>query len=316
MKSILLVKTSSLGDVVHNLPVASDLHRAFPACAIDWVVEENFAAIPGAHAAIRSVLPVAIRRWRVAPWRRAVHAEICAFARALRRVRYDAIIDTQGLLKSALIACAARGIRYGLDWKSSREPLAVFYDRSFRVPWSLHAVERNRALAAQALGYAAGEIDYGVHARPTRFAWLAAQRYALLVHSTSATSKLWPEARWIELGAYLARRGIVCVMPWGSAPERARSERLAGKIPQGIVPPPLNLDEAMALFAGAEAVVGVDTGLTHLAAALGVKTIGIYCATDPARTGIHGCRTGASAGGVDSPPESGEVIRKLESLGR
>jgi len=316
MKSILLVKTSSLGDVVHNLPVASDLHRAFPDAAIDWVVEENFAAIPRAHEAVRQVLPVAIRRWRRAPWRRAVHAEICAFARALRRVRYDAIIDTQGLLKSALIARAARGTRYGLDRKSAREPLALFYDRTFSVPWSRHAVERNRALAAQALAYAAEEIDYGLHARPARFTWLAAQRYAVLVHSTSATSKLWSEARWIELGAYLARHGMACALPWGSDVERARSARLAGKIPRGIVPPLLNLDEVMALFAGAEAVVGVDTGLTHLAAALGAKTIGIYGATDPARTGIHGCRAGVTAGAAGSPPETAEVVAKLESLGR
>src|SRR5688572_9201957 len=128
MKSILLVKTSSLGDVAHNLPVVTDIHHAFPDAAIDWVVEEGFAAIPRAHPAVRDVLPVAIRRWRRAPWRRTVRAEIAAFTRSLRRERYDAVIDTQGVLKSALIARAARGMRYGLDWNSSREPLSVFYD--------------------------------------------------------------------------------------------------------------------------------------------------------------------------------------------
>jgi heptosyltransferase-1 len=315
MKSILLVKTSSLGDVVHNLPVASDVHRAFPDAAIDWVAEEAFAAVPGAHPALREVLPVAIRRWRSALWRREVRAEIAAFVRRLRERRYDAVIDTQGLLKSALITRMARGVRYGLDRQSSREPLGLFYDRTFNVPWSQHAVERNRALAAKALAYtAAPRVDYGIRARAADLAWLPRQHYAVLLHATSAQGKLWPEARWHELGGYFSRRAMCCVLPWGNAVERARSERLAEHMPAAIVPPSLRLDEVMGLLAGAQAVIGVDTGLTHLAAALGVVTIGLYCATDPVRTGIYGCARGANLGGVGAAPQSADVIRALEQM--
>jgi heptosyltransferase-1 len=315
MKSVLLVKTSSLGDVVHNLPVASDIRRAFPDAAIDWVVEEAFAAIPRSHPAVRKVLPVAVRRWRSALWRREVRAEIAAFVRRLRERHYDAVIDTQGLLKSALITRMARGVRYGLDRQSSREPLGFFYDRTFNVPWSQHAVERNRALAAQALGYtAAPRVDYGIRIPAADFAWLPRQRYVVLLHATSAEGKLWPEARWHELGQYFLQRATRCVLPWGNAAERERSERLAEHVPAAVVPPSLRIEEVMALLAGAQAVIGVDTGLTHLAAALGVATIGLYCATDPARTGIYGCARGANLGGVGAAPQPAEVIGALEQM--
>jgi heptosyltransferase-1 len=315
MESILLVKTSSLGDVVHNLPVASDIRRAFPDAAIDWVVEEAFAAIPRSHPAVREVLPVAVRRWRSALWRRETCAEIGAFVKRLRERRYDAVIDTQGLLKSALITRIARGVRYGLDRESSREPLGLFYDMTFNVPRSRHAVERNRALAAHALRYTAEQrVDYGIRSPAADFAWLPRQRYVVLLHATSAERKLWPEARWHELGQYFSRRAVCCVVPWGNAAERARSERLAEHMPAAVVPPSLRVDEVMGLLAGAQAVIGVDTGLTHLAAALGGATIGLYCATDPARTGIYGCAHGASLGGVGTVPQAGEVIGALEQV--
>lgn len=315
MKSILLVKTSSLGDVVHNLPVVSDIHSTFPDARIDWVAEEGFAAIPRLHPAVRRVLPVAIRRWRSVLWRRGARDEIFHFFHQLREHIYDVVIDTQGLLKSALITRAAHGTRYGLDWKSAREPLALFYDRTFRVPWTLHAVQRNRALGAHALGYEPPDgVDYGVRAAAIDCPWLVGQRYVVLLHATSAERKLWPEARWLELGAYCLRCGMRCVLPWGNAAERERSERLAERMPEAIVPPFLRLEEAAALLAGAQAVIGVDTGLTHLAAALGVATIGVYCATDPAKTGLYGCARAASLGGVSRMPSVDEVVAALDNV--
>ena len=178
-----------MGDVVHNLPVVSDVRFAFPDAEIDWVVEEGFAAIPRLHMGVREVLPVAIRRWRSRLWRRRTREEIRDFLQRLRARSYDAVIDTQGLLKSALIARAARGARFGLDWQSAREPLSLFYDRVFKVPWRLPAVERNRALAAHALGYVLPALDYGIRAAPVRFSWLPAARYAVLVHATSAEDR-------------------------------------------------------------------------------------------------------------------------------
>jgi len=315
MTSILLVKTSSLGDVVHNLPAASDLYRARPDAAIDWVVEESFAAIPRAHAAVRRVLPVAIRRWRRTPWRGAIWREVGAFVGSLRAERYDAVIDTQGLLKSALIARAAHGVRYGLDWKSAREPLAVFYDHALSVPRGQHAVTRNRTLAARALDYTvAGEVAYGIRAPALELAWLASERYVVMIHATSARAKLWPEARWLEVGRHFAKLGVSCVLPWGSATERERSVRLAAALAGSVVPPRLTLEALMALLARAEAVIGVDTGLTHLAAAVGAATIGVFCATDPALTGVFGSPRAANLGGVGSVPTAGDVLHALNRL--
>lgn len=315
MPLILLVKTSSLGDVVHNLPVVSDLRRAIAGVEIDWAVEESFAAIPGLHPALRQVVPVALRRWRKSWWRRQTRDEIRAFLRTLRQREYDAVIDTQGLLKSALVTRAARGMRYGLDWKSAREPLAAFYDKTFHVPWTQHAVERNRSLAAQALRYALpAAVDYGISAAQRAFPWLPAESWMVLLHATSADRKLWREPDWIALGRYFAVQGICSVLPWGSAAERGRSERLAAQIPGAVTPPALRLEEAAALLAGAHAVVGLDTGLTHLAAALNVPTVGIYCATDPRATGIYGCRRTADLGGIGKPPAVSEVTATLNQL--
>lgn len=315
MTRILLVKTSSLGDVVHNLPVVSDLQRHVPDAKIDWVVEETFAAIPRMHPAVRKVIPIALRRWRHALLSSTTRAEICSFFGKLRECEYNAIIDTQGLLKSALVARAARGTCYGLDRLSSREPLRFLYDRTFRVPWGQHAVTRNRSLAAQALGYALpAEINFGISSLQRTFPWLPKKRYAVLLHATSTASKLWPETHWIELCKYLVLNDILCILPWGSDAERARSETLAAAISNALVPPALALDELAALFMGAQGAVGVDTGLTHLAAALKVPTLGIYCATDPAATGIYGCARTMNLGGIGAPPAVEDVIDAWEKV--
>jgi len=315
MKKILLVKTSSLGDLVHNLPVASDIRAAVPGAEIDWVVEESLAAIPRLHPAISRVLPVAIRRWRSGLLGGATRAEIGAFARELKRQPYDAVIDTQGLLKSAWIAWMAPGVRHGLDFASAREPLSFFYDRVHDVPWTMHAVERNRTLAAQALGYAVPvSVDYGIRAAAGRFAWLPQGRYAVLVHGTSARAKLWPVERWAELGARLGERGFRSVLPWGSTAELLRAEEIARPIPGAVVAPGMALADAAAVLAGAGAVVGVDTGLAHLAAALSIPTVGLYCATDPAATGLHGCARAVNLGGVGKPPSVLDVLGALDRL--
>jgi heptosyltransferase-1 len=315
MKKILLVKTSSLGDVVHNLPVASDILAAAPGSGIDWVVEESFAAIPRLHRGVTRVLPVAIRRWRSSLLNGGTRTELRAFLNELRQTAYDLVIDTQGLLKSALIAYAARGVRCGLDFASAREPLTFFYDHTYSVPWTMHAVERNRALAAQALGYAVpARVDYGIAAAAAGFAWLPAGPYAVLLHATSARSKLWAMERWIELGTRLARRGLCSVLTWGNAAEQLRAEEIARRVPGAVVAPGLPLADAAALLSGARAVVGVDTGLTHLAAALQMPTVGIYCATDPAATGLYGCARAVNLGGIGKPPAVEDVMAALQKL--
>lgn len=322
MSRILLIKTSSMGDVVHNLPVVADLRGALPGCRIDWLVEQSFSAIARLHPDVSDIIPVSIRRWRRQPLAAATRQEFSALRSRLRGTRYDAVIDTQGLLKSALLAYMANGPSHGLDWNSSREPLRIFYDKVYAVPWSAHAVERNRTLAANALGYAIGTApDYGIAAHARRLAPVdalfplqAAGKFAVLLHATSAAEKEWPEADWIRLGEHLASLGLTSVLPFGGVAERNRSERLAARIPGARVPPALDLEQLAALMSRAAIVIGVDTGLTHLAVALGRPTIGLYRATDPAATGLYGSARALNLGGIGQSPSLDEVRRAVQRM--
>jgi len=305
---VLFVKTSSLGDVVHHLPAVSDAARALPGAEIDWVVEEPFAGVAAMHAAVRRVIPVAWRRWRARWWQRATRAEIADLRHAVRAERYDAVIDTQSLVKSALITWCALGTRHGMDAASAREPLAArFYDRRHAVARGLHAVERNRILSAAALGCELdAPPDYGLEVPPAEE---SEAPYAVFLTMTSRADKLWPEERWIELGRALALR---VVLPWGSEAERTRASRIARALPQAAVPPRMSLEQLARLFARSQAVVGVDTGLTHLAAAVGARTVGIYCGSDPALTGIYGAARAINVGALGRPPSVAEVLRALQ----
>jgi len=305
MTTILFVKTSSLGDVVHNCPAVSDVARELPGAAIDWVVEAPFAGIAAMHPAVRRVIPVAVRRWRSALWKPAVWSEIAQWRRALREERYDAVIDTQSLLKSALISASALGRRHGLDRASAREVLApMFYDVRHRVPRGLHAVERNRRLAAQALGFSLSDSpDYGL-----RVPAGAKSSYAVLLTMTSRADKLWPDERWVELARGMR---IPTMLPWGSDAERERAQRIAEKAGGTAIPRRLSVDELANLFVGAASVVGLDTGLTHFAAALGVPTVGIYCGSDPALTGIYGAPRASNVGASGRAPDVAEVLKAI-----
>jgi len=311
---LLLVKTSSLGDVVHNLPVVSDLRRAFPDAAIDWCVEEAFADIPRLHPEVADVIPVAIRRWR----RKLLHAatwhEIGDFRRRLRSRHYDAVLDTQGLVKSALITWQAYGERFGYAAEVAREPLAArAYDRTFVIPPNAHAVERNRWLAAAAFDLPVDSpLSYGIVTPELEQPWLGTGRYAVMLTATSRADKLWPEADWIVVGKAFTERGIVPVFPSGNPAERDRAERLAAAIPDAIAAPRLSLRELAALLGGAQLTLGVDTGLVHLSAALGTPTIAIYTATDPALTGAYGPGFVRNLGNRLAPPSATQVLAVAE----
>lgn len=289
MPRILIVKTSSLGDVIHCLPAVTDVASLFPDAVIDWVVEETYVDVVRLHPAVRRVLPVALRRWRRAMAARQTREELALFRRELGLEAYDTVIDAQGLLKSALVARMARGPRHGLDRGSAREWLAALtYDHVHAVPWTLDAVARNRVLVGAALGYSPrGEPDYGVRATPGGFDWLGEAPYCVCLTATTDAAKLWPEDRWHSLACRLGAAGLTCVLPAGTEGERHRASRIAAAVGrQAVVAPPLELDALARLLAGATCAVGVDTGLTHMAAALGRPTVGVYCGTSPARTGV------------------------------
>jgi heptosyltransferase I len=315
--AFLFVKMSSLGDVVHHFPALTDACAAFPATSMDWVVEEAYAPLVAAHPGVRRVIPVSLRRlakrWRDADARRVWRA----MQDSLAMQHYDAIIDTQGLLKSAWVARQAKGVRHGYDWSSAREPLAsLFYDRRHRVTREAHAVQRNRRLTGLALAYELPEeLRYGL-VKPALNDCLALPQgpYVVLLHATSRADKCWPEASWVALGQRLAAAGRQLVLPWGQDAERVRSERLASAIgPAAMVPPALTMNDAMAVIAHAHAVVGVDTGLAHLAVAFDVPAIGLYVATSPARTGLFGRRS-INLGGPASPPAVDEVWDTLQEV--
>jgi heptosyltransferase-1 len=196
------------------------------------------------------------------------------------------VIDTQGLLRSALMARIARGRRHGYDAASIREPLAsIFYDVRYRVARELHAVDRNRTLTGLALGYAPqGKADFGLDR--ARFG-VPESRYAVLLHSTARAEKLWPETHWVALGKMLAP-GIEFRLPWGSEIEHARSLRIANALTGARATDRMPLDGVVRLIAGAQFVVGVDTGLLHLAAALGVPLVAIFTGSQPSLTGPVG----------------------------
>lgn len=316
---VLIVKTSSMGDVVHALPMVSDIARVHPGATIDWVVEEGFAAIPRLHPAVARVIPVAVRRWRkrlAAPgtWR-----EWRATKGALRAQRYDRIVDCQGLIKSAWLARCARGPVAGPDAASAREPLAAcFYGERIGVPQALHAIERNRRIGAAAFGYTPNgpprfglkpaAIDGELHA-------LADERpYAALLTNASRATKLWPDERWAEVEAWLAQRGLRSLLFWGSDEEGVRTCARAAGMRDAEVAPHAPLDAIAAVLAGARVVVGLDTGLAHLAAAVGAPTVGIYCDYDPALVGITGDAPCESLGGVGRAPSAAQVIAAIERV--
>jgi heptosyltransferase-1 len=228
---VLIVKTSSMGDVLHTLPALTDAMQAIPGIRFDWVVEEGFAQIPTWHEAVDRVIPVAIRRWRKAWFSTPIKAERTAFREAVQAQRYDAIIDAQGLVKSAaLVTRLAHGVKHGMDWHSAREPLAsLFYNRRHRIAKQQHAVERTRELFAKSLGYVKPESqgDYAIAQHFLRNTDPCTQPYLVFLHATTRDDKHWPETHWRRLIELMQPTGIHIKLPWGAEHERQRAERLA-----------------------------------------------------------------------------------------
>lgn len=283
---LLIVKTSSLGDVVHMLPAVTDMHTRFPDWQIDWVVEENFAEIPHWHPAIHQVFPVAIRRWRKSLLVKTTRQEISTFKQQLANTQYDVILDAQGLIKSALISRWARGKRVGFDFAYAREPLAsLVYQQRLAVGKNDHAIKRNRLLAAGSLDYSISDmpLDYGLQLPPKT---LPTERYIMALHGTSRVDKEWPIDQWRELVKALQEFELKVYLPWGNTRELERAKALESEYPNVQVLPKSKLTELAYYIAGAQGVIGMDTGLMHLAAALGKSGVALYPATYPALTGV------------------------------
>jgi heptosyltransferase-1 len=313
----LIVKTSSMGDVVHALPMASDIRRLYPAAQIDWLVEPAFAVLPALHRDVSQVHRLAWRRWRRQLFKSETWRAMGELVDTLRDARYDLVIDAQGLLKSACWARSSRAPVAGYDRHSIREPLAsLLYMQRHEVPYSLHAIDRCRLLAAAALKANTLQLpapDFGLQqVQRYEHAELSAP-YAVLIPNASRPEKHWPQVHWQALGQHLQSQGLNPVVLWGSPAEEAMAKRIAEGC-QGWVPPFLTVQEATALLAGSRLVVGLDTGFSHVAAALGKPVVGIYCDHEPALAGITGSGPVASLGGRGQQPSFDEVRAALERV--
>ncbi|MDO9413315.1 MAG: lipopolysaccharide heptosyltransferase I [Pseudolabrys sp.] len=314
MPDILFIKTSSLGDVIHHMPALTEARAALPEARFTWLVEEAFAPLVRLHPAVDAVLPVASRRWRKSWYGPSIWPEMGDSLRAIRAREYDAVVDTQGLLRTGILTRIARGTRHGYDRNSIKEPLASsFYDVRHTVSRALHAVERNRTLSALALGYESkGATDFGLGRARIRN---EDGRYAVLLHATAQARKEWPVQNWIALGREIQSQGIGIVLPWGSEAERLRSERIAAALPGARVPARAPLDQVAQLIGGAHYVVGVDTGLLHLAAALDVPLVAIFAGSKPELTAPVGNGPLTVLGADGAAPGVHEVIEALQRIG-
>jgi heptosyltransferase-1 len=307
---ILIVKLSSLGDVVHAMPVVHDIRAAFPDAAIDWVVEPAFAPLVRRVDGVRTVIECAMRRWRRGWWSGAVRAEWRAFRERLQREEYDAVVDLQGLTKSALVARLARGLRFGLanrtEGSSWEAPARWLVDRPVRIEPHIHAVDRSRALVAAVLGKPAeGPPVYGL--KPARRVYRTEQPTVALVHGTSRDDKLWPVDHWVALGKRLIGAGWRIALPQGGEAEQMRAELIAAglqyeKAYHVDVWPALALDAVLDRLALTQGVIGVDSGLSHIAVALDLPHVQLYNHPTAWRTGPLASHGHAHQVVVEAPP--------------
>lgn len=317
---LLIVKTSSLGDVIHNLPILADIAAHEPNATFDWVVEKSFADIPRLHPKVGRVIEANMRGWRKSWWRRDTWRDVDRFMLELKAHEYDLVLDTQGLLKSALIASLATGPRYGQDHRTAREPMASFlYQHRFTVVRGRHAVVRNRDLAAQALGYTlpSSAPDYGLSVKNEGLPENLREPYVLCLHGTSRESKHWPRPYWMSLAKDLLGRGFIPVLPWGNDAEHKNALAIAESAVGTVVLPKLPLRRLALVVNRASAVVGVDTGLVHLAAAFARPTVAIYTDTSPHLTGVLPAdeKLGVNLGDQGHIPMPAEVRQALIQLG-
>jgi heptosyltransferase-1 len=291
----------------------SDVERHAPGTVIDWVAEEAFVPLVALDPRIRRVIPVAFRRWRRSPLSSGTHREFAEFRAALRTQTYGAVLDLQEQVKGALMARMAKGTRHGFDRANVREPIATLLDDVHHaIDRNQHFIAKARAMAAAALGYAVEGPPRWRIVPPPRAASMPDGPYAIVFHATSRDDKLWPEHEWTGLLAHFAQAALRVVLPWGSEAERERSERLARSATNAIVPPRQTLPELASLARSAEVVVGVDTGLTHLAAAIGTPTVAIFTVTDPALAGVAAAGQHArDVGGNGHVPSLGEAIESI-----
>jgi len=289
---VLIVKVSSLGDIIHTLPAVTDASRAHRDLVFDWVVEENFKEVPAWHPAVENVIPVAIRRWRKNILKTYMNKEYKNFKNNLQNIHYDLVIDAQGLIKSGVISRLSKGLTVGLSNRTIREPMAtLFYNKVYSVPWNEHAVDRVRQLFSRALkyNYNKEQVDYGLELnRLAEASDRQRQKSLVFLHGTTWETKHWPEYYWRQLAHIAVENGYKVSLPWGNELERLRAEFIARDNAQINVLERQSLSGLARYILTASGVIAVDTGLGHLAAALDTPTLSLYGPTNPGLSGTFG----------------------------
>ncbi|WP_374582036.1 lipopolysaccharide heptosyltransferase I [Pseudoduganella sp.] len=319
--NILLVRVSSLGDVLHNMPIVADIKRHFPDANIDWVVEEGYVSLVRLNPMVRNILPWGLRRWRKNLRSKEVRNEVGEFFSKLREVQYDYVFDTQGLLKTGVIMGAARGkhkvgLANGSEGSGYEGISRIFHSKSIPTHPRTHAVARGRLVVGAALGFNVDyPADFGlpeVPASEPRPEWMGAAPYAVFFHGTARDAKKWAPANWIALGQALAPMPVL--LPWGSDKEKAEAEALAAAIPNARVLPRLSMADAVMLARRADLAVGVDTGLTHIAAAFSRPVVEIYADSPRWKTEGNWSPRIINLGDKGAPPGVAEVLAAARSL--
>lgn len=288
---ILLIKTTSMGDLIHVMPAITDLQKAYPEIELHWLVEEGFREIPVWHPFVKKVHLCAIRRWRKKLYIPATWKEVSSLKKSLQLENYDLVIDAQGLLKSAWMVRWFRCDRHGYDRQSIKEPLAArVYNRRHSVARDLPAIERNRRLFAEVFQYAfeSDKVDFGLRVNaPVDLGNKLPPHYVFFLHGSNWASKLWPLEYWRKLAMDLTEKGVPCLIAWGDQAEKERAEAIAEGT-AAVVLERQPLSHLAYFLHQASAVVGCDTGLSHVAAALGTETIAVYGSTNSELTGLIG----------------------------
>jgi heptosyltransferase-1 len=290
--NVLIVKLTSMGDLIHALPAVTDAVQAIPDIHFDWVVDEAFAEIPKLHSAIENVITTAHRRWQREKWKTFKNKELSKLWNNVRKKKYDIVIDAQNNLKSALVTSITRGTRCGMDKNSAREKFAHFVcDKTFAIPIEQHAIVRQRQLFANALNYAMPNTfpDFGIAEETLPPIPVTLPKpYLVFIHSTTWDTKHWPETYWQQLIQIATQAGYHIALPWGNAAEQARAQRLAATSANATVLPRLSIMQQATLISNSSGAICVDTGLGHLTAALNTPAVHLYGPTDPGLIGAMG----------------------------
>lgn len=319
MNRILIVKTSAMGDIVANIPLINDIHTRFPHLVIDWVVEESFLDIAKLSPYINQFIPMSLRRWKKHPFSKQTWQEISAFKAALQAHQYDAVLDSQNLVKSALICRIANGVSHGANAATAREPLAGWlHERGYDITVKCHAAVRNRMLGAKVFGYEmpSDAPQYHLQLPNLSPSYTPIHPYVMGFHGTARAAKLWPTYHWAGLAQHLKDKGLTLLLPWGNTEEKQRAESIAKSADNAIVLPKLNLAELTKLTEQAHATIGVDTGLMHLSVALDVPTLAIFCDTHIWQAGTYPAEgtQAITIGGKPALPSIEEAISAFDQL--